>query len=276
MFRFLKLLIIGLLIFYPYRVALGSEQIPLYLPYQSSQFPELSVRFDAALAAAGLTQFVTVTTDYWHPYQQGIRQGRTGVYLAAPHFVAWAHHQHNFIPFLRLSSPLQYVIATRHEDSQYFELRDLAEKNVCSTRAVNLDFLLVKAAFHGVLKPANNKFVNSVASAMEYDNQNCAAFVVSEQAFKAFNAEDPQRFIRLYQGPEYQNYAFIVHPEVPRQLALKLKKFLRTSTAMEVIAPVLSQFASKPELVPVKRKDYPGTYAEILKPYWQSNQPQSR
>lgn len=271
MFRLLKLLLVGLLLLAPHRIPLGAEQIPLYLPYQSSQFPELSVRFDAALNAAGLGQFVTVTTDYWHPYQQGIRQGRPGVYLAAPHFVAWAHHRHRFIPFLRLSTPLQYVIATRHDDAQYFELRDLAEQNVCSTRAVNLDFLLVKDAFKDTLKPAANRIVNSVASAMQYDNQNCAAFVVSEQAFKAFNAEDPQRFIRLYQGPEYRNYAFVAHPDIPRESAIQLKNFLRSAQAMAILTPVLSQFATKPKLIPVKRRDYPKTYLETLKPYWHAD-----
>lgn len=269
-FRFLRLLLVGLLLLTPSRTVLGSGQIPLYLPYQSSQFPELSVRLDAALSAAGLAQFFTVTTDYWHPYQQGIRQGRPGVYLAAPHFVAWAHHRHQFIPFLKLSSPLQYVIATRHDDAQYFELRDLAEQNVCSTRAMNLDFLLVKDAFQDTLKPAINKIVNSVSSAMEYDNQNCAAFAVSEQTFKAFNTEDPQRFIRLYQGPEYRNYAFMVHPGVPRESAIQLKNFLRSPTALDVLAPVLSEFATQPKLVPVKRRDYPASYLEALKPYWQA------
>jgi hypothetical protein len=252
------------------RTANASEQLPFYLPYQSSQFPELALKFDALLVKSGLAEFTTVTTDYWHPYQQGIRQGRIGVYLAAPHFVAWAHHQHNFIPFLKLSSPLQYVIATRHDDAQYFELRDLAEQNICSTNAVNLDFLLVKTAFQNSLKPANNKIVNSVASAIQYDNQNCAAFVISEQAFKTFNAKDPQRFIRLHQGPKYQNYAFVAHPDIPRDTAIQLKRFLRSEAALEVLGPVLSQFATNPKLIPVKRKDYPKHYVEVLNPYWKA------
>ncbi|RBP49634.1 phosphate/phosphite/phosphonate ABC transporter substrate-binding protein [Arenicella xantha] len=245
-----------------------TTDIPLYLPYQSSQYPELALKLDSALAEAGLGQFKTVTTDYWHPYQQGIRQGRIGVYLAAPHYTAWALHKHRFIPFLRLPNSLQYVIATRHADSQYFEVNDLAGQNICSQRAVNLDFLLVQQAFDQPLKTASNKFVNSVASAMQYDNQNCAAFAVTEHTFKRFNTAEPDRFIRLLQGPEYRNYAFIAHPDIARDTAIKLKRFLRSATAITILTPLLKQFSSSPSLLPVRRADYPKSYLSILAPYW--------
>jgi len=64
------------------------SELQLYLPYHSSQFPELAQKLDAALQRAGLNNIRTQSSDYWHPYQQGIRQGRVGVYLAPPHFVA--------------------------------------------------------------------------------------------------------------------------------------------------------------------------------------------
>lgn len=245
-----------------------TDTIPLYLPYQSSQYPELALKLDAALSTAGLAQFKTTTTDYWHPYQQGLRQGRIGVYLAAPHFTAWALYKHKFIPFLRLPNSLQYVIATRHNDSQYFEINDLAEKSICSQRALNLDFLLIKDAFAQPLKAAQNRYVNSVASAMQYDNQNCAGFAVNEHTFRRFNAAEPDRFIRLFQGPEYKNYAFSVHPSVPRTTAIKLKKFLRSRAATSILEPLLKQYSSTNTLLPVRRNDYPESYLRVLEPYW--------
>lgn len=245
-----------------------SQEIALYLPYHSSQFPELAMKLDAALNRAELAQIKTKSTDYWHPYQQGLRQGRTGIYLAAPHFTAWAINKHKFAPLLRLPDRLKYVIASRSDDAHLFEVNDLAGRSVCSQNSVNLDFMLVRTAFGNSFLAAQNKVVNSVARAMQYDNQNCDAFSVSEHLFKRFNLESPYRFIRLQQGNEYNNYAFVAHPGITKNLRMSLKKFLRSPDAQTVLKPLLKQFSNKTNLVPIKPTDYPNTYLKPLELYW--------
>jgi len=247
----------------------GAEKVPFYLPYHSSQHPELAKKFDAALAQAGLGDYQTVTTDYWHPYQQGIRQGRVGVYLTAPHFAAWAIRKHKFTPILRLSEPLKYVVAARRDDSQYFEINDLADKAICSQRAVNLDFLLVRTAFGNSFRSAENKIVNSVASAMRYDNQNCDAFSVSEHVFKQFNLKFPDRFIRLQQGPKFNNYAFVLHPQITGDNAARLTKFLTRRKTQKLLRPLFRHFSEKPVLLSIRPQDYPAEYLKPLELYWQ-------
>lgn len=240
----------------------------LFLPYHSSQFPQLGLKLNAALAQAGLSEIKTQSTDHWHPYQQGIRKGRVGIYLAPPHFTAWAIRKHKFKPILRLPDKLKYVIASRSADAHLFEMNDLADKHVCSQNAVNLDFMLVRTSFGTSFLAAENKVVNSVASAMQYDNQNCDAFSVSEHLFKEFNLKTPYRFIRLQQGNEYNNYAFIAHPDIGNNTLKKLQKFLRGKESQAVLEPLLKQFSKSTRLTSVKSSDYPKSYLEPLDLYW--------
>jgi hypothetical protein len=228
----------------------------------------LAAQLNQALQQAGLGHFKVVTADYWHPYQQGIRQGRPGLYLAAPHFVAWAIQKHQFKPVLRLPNKLRYVIAARRNDTQYFEINDLANQPVCSQRAVNLDFLLVRGSFNNSWLAAQNRIVNSVASAVEYDNQNCAAFSMSEHLFKEVNKQTPDRLIRLQQGPEFNNYAFIIHSGASNQNIQRIKSFLRSQSAQTLLRPLLSEYSNESTLLPIRAKDYPKSYLKILEPYW--------
>jgi len=248
--------------------AQGKPSLPLYLPYHSSHFPELALKLRAALTRAGLSQIEVKSTDYWHPYQQGIRRGRHGIYLAPPHFTAWAINEHKFIPLLRLPDRLKYVIASRSADAHLFEVSDLAGKSVCSQNAVNLDFMLVRTSFGSSLFAAKNKVVNSVASAMLNDDKDCDAFSISEHLFKEFNLKSPYRFIRLQQSFEYNNYAFIAHPDVDVERRKKLRKFLRSAEAQTVLKTLLKQFSNKTVLVPITSTDYPISYLKPLELYW--------
>ena len=250
------------------QTAESKTRIPFFLPYHSTQYPEMAVQLNRALEQAGLGRFEATTADYWHPYQQGIRQGRPGLYLAAPHFAAWVMNKHQFKPVLRLPDKLRYVIAARRRDTQYFEINDLANQAVCSQRAVNLDFLLVRSAFGDSWRAAHNKTVNSVSSAMQYDNENCAAFSVSEHLFKQFNRQTPDRFIRLQQGPEFNNYVFVVHPQINDAQIKSIKSFLRSREAQSILRPLLDEYSAEDVLLPVKAEDYPESYLSTLAPYW--------
>ncbi len=244
------------------------QKLPLYLPYSSSALPELATELDNSLNKAGIDYLKIHTADYWHPYQQGLRRGRLGIYFAAPHFVSWAIHKHQFTPFLRLTEPLKYVIAARREDAHIFEVNDLADRSICAQKAVNLDFLLATSALDNTLLSAHNKSVNSVPDAMKYDNQNCHAFAVSDHILRQFNLDSPERFIRLKQGSEYTNYAFVAHPSVPQSQLEQLTALLQTKEIRMILAPLTKQYSSKTKLVPTQKDDYPFDFTKPLKIYW--------
>lgn len=246
----------------------SSNKLPLYLPYSASALPELAKKLEKSLGEAGIDYIEIHTADYWHPYQQGLRRGRLGVYLAAPHFASWAIHKHQFTPILRLAGPLKYVIAARRDDANIFEVNDLANKAICAQKAVNLDFLLVSTALDNTLLSANNKSVNSVPDAMKYDNQNCHAFAVSDHILRQFNLDSPGRFIRLQQGDEYSNYAFIAHSDVPKSRLGQLKSLLQTTEFGVILAPLIEQYSSKTKLLPATREDYPLEFTTPLQIYW--------
>jgi len=211
---------------------------PFYLPFSAEEFPNLASELQTALNEAGLSNFKVNTTDYWHPYQQGLRQGRQGVYFAAPHFSAWAITQNKFVPILRLKGKLQYVIAARRADSHIFEVNDLAGKTVCTQRAPNLDFLLSRTALKKALILARSKSVSSVPLAMRSNNTACQAFSVSEHIFNRFNKAQPFRFIRLSQSKASSNYSFIIDRKTALSQAPALKKFLRSRDALSILHPL--------------------------------------
>jgi len=240
-----------------------SVSIPLYLPYSSSALPNLQKELDTLLQRADSNRFKVQSADYWHPYQQGLRHGRVGVYLAAPHFASWAIHKHQFVPI-----SLKFVIAARKDDARFFEINDLANHSICAQKAVNLDFLLVKSALSNPLLSANNKSVNSVSDAMKYDNENCHAFAVSDHLFQKFNLESPDRFIRLQQGQQFNNYVFIAHPEVSQDHIERLTVALKSEEVRHSLAPLYEEFSTQTKLIPAAISEYPLTYTSALKAYW--------
>jgi len=245
-----------------------ANSIPFYLPLSSEQFPTISDDLENALHEAGLSQFKVTTTDYWHPYQQGLRRGRRGVYFAAPHFSAWAIDKYKFVPILRLRNKLQYVIVARRTDSHIFEVNDLAGKTVCTGQAPNLDFLLSRTALRKAVILARTKPVKSVPQAMRSDDQNCQAFSVSRHIFDAFIKTEPFRFIRLQQSDATLNYGFIVNRQTALDHGIKLRKFLRSARAKSVLKPMYDLYSDKTILVGAKTRDYSSNdYAPLLD-YW--------
>ena len=120
---------------HPLKVAAQLEQaqsIPFYLPIESDELQQGVSQLGAALSAEGLNHITPVAVKYWNSYQQSIRHGKRGIYLAAPHYSAWAVVKHNFVPVLRIAEPLKYVIAARRGDSHLFEINDAQSIGVCS------------------------------------------------------------------------------------------------------------------------------------------------
>ena len=243
------------------------NKIPVYLPISGSDYPNIKHHLDAALFEHGLGQFSTQTTDYWHAYQQGIKQGRPGIYLAAPHFVAWASYQHNFTAILKLESKIQYVLAVRSKDINLFEVDDLNNRSVCTQAGLNLDTILLNKAFTNPLYSAHNKAVSDVAKEIVADNKECHAFTVANHLFLKHNLAHPESLIRLQQGQAWPPYAWIIHPQLePQKQAIS--NFFQSEKTREILNPVLQRFSEGQRLLSVKERDYPKSLIDELSNYW--------
>jgi len=249
--------------------SIAAEKLAFYLPLHSSQHPKLVSELEHALQISGLDNLKVRTADYWQGYQQGIRLGRKGVYFAAPHFAAWSINQHDFAPIVRLDEPLKYVIAIRRKNSQYFEINDLARQKVCSERALNLDYLLVNTGFDNPVLSANTVAVWSVMDEIVDQNTDCVAFAISDHAFNRLEKNKPREFIRLQQGPRFNNYTFVAHPNLNTALINKLRAFLLREDIQALMQPLFRPITTKAKLVNAYRRDYPLNYLTQLAPYWQ-------
>ncbi len=248
-----------------------SGSLPLYIPVSGEDFPNLSRDLNIALAQAGLSHYRAQTTDYWHQYQQGLRMGRKGIYLAAPHFASWAIHQHSFVPVLKLEDDISYVVAARRRDLSVFEMADLNGRNVCVQPGLNLDFLLISGAFTNPLHSARTRTFSNVAKLIEKEAainetpQECAAFATTNHVFQAYNKKYPERLIRLQQSINYPPYVWVAQPEV---VSAKLSQFLRSSEAVDILTPALKRFSNGDRLNPAAADDYPVNLSELLEPFW--------
>jgi hypothetical protein len=246
----------------------AQQEIPFYLPISKAQFPELISQLEIALSDAGLSHLKLATTDYWHPYQNGIRQGRLGIYLAAPHFTSWLIHKYDFKPKLKLAGPLRYVIAARRADTNIFEVNDLANKTVCIDATMNLSFLLVKELMpNSVLSPKTIR-VESVAEKMRLDDRRCDAFSLNEHLFLMLAADQPFKFISLKQSDEFSNYAYVVHPDVSQQTNAALTKLLTNNAVTKILRPMHQLLAAEPRIVRAKANHYPQLTMSPLQKYW--------
>lgn len=260
-----------LCVFTPGLAAQEDQEISFFLPINKNK--KLGKKFQAALLEYGLASVEVRFSDHWHRFQQGIRTGRKGIYLAAPHYAAWAINRHHFIPLIRLKEPLRYVIATKRANAQIFEINDLAKQTVCTQKPLNLDYLLINSAFGNELLSANTKTTKSVAHQMRADNTSCVAFAVSDHYVKQLELKRPNQFIRLHQGQIFNNYVFVIHPDINPDLRHKLRQFLNQTSTQQLLQPVLKLYATNTNLVNAKKEDYPSDYAKYLMPYWTSEKP---
>ena len=246
------------------------QDIKLYLPIGYEAFTTMIDSINLQMAGHGLSNIKIETTDYWHAFQQGLRAGRFGVYFAPPHFAAWAISRHGFKPLVRIPEPLSYVIAARSADRNLFEIGDLAGRKVCTSKPLNLDYLLIVNTFDVSIASAKIEIVDSVAAEMRNPMTRCEAFSLSNHLFDQFEIETPDRFIRLQQSSRYNNYALLVHPDVAENQAKALQQYFLQEQTQLLLAPMLKFFAKNAQLVRGSIDDYPPDYWQALTPYWMS------
>ena len=254
-------------------------EIPFYLPITQEQFPGLTDKLESALKMAShknakLSMLRLRTTDYWHPYQHGIRQGRPAIYFAAPHFASWLVNNHSFEPTLRLSGTIRYVIAVRRSDSHIFEVSDLANKTICTQETMSLSFLLAGgttgASKKRSLLPAKTLPVRSVVKEMQVNSERCDAFSLSEHVFRQFSAQLPFQFIRLQQSREFSNYSYLLHPSISPATKSALRAFLVSKKVAAILQPMYRLFAKQATILSGEPNHYPPSQMLLLQPYWGS------
>lgn len=272
----------------PITTAPSAPTIAVYLPTVEPQHADLInqlqslwknflLSHSASVVTATDIQFRWVSD--WHNYQQGVRLGRPGLYLTAPHFAAWLIHRHQFVPRMRLNSPISFVVAARRNDAQIFEINDLARRNVCAPQPLNLDYLLVNSAFDQPMLSAEIKIIRSVFSLMRkggggeasHGAVQCRGFALNHRQFAMLESQLPEHYIRLHQSREFSNYATVIDAQVnakyPR-LGNLFDTFLREEETQTVLAPVLAQLAEIPVWVDASKEDYPSSYFEPLQRFW--------
>ena len=111
---------------------------------------------------------------------------------------------------------------------------------------------------------------------MRKPQTDCDGFAVSDHFFNRLAVEIPDRYIRLQQSEEWNNYVLVAHPETPLQMQTELRRFLLRTETQTLLAPALDQYADQPQLIAVSKSDYPPRYFEQLKPYWQTNKSKRR
>jgi hypothetical protein len=246
----------------------AKEDIRVYLSTNSQTNPDLQSALQLELNKAGLSHLKVSNTDFWHPFIQGIRQGRTGIYFAAPHFSAWAVTQHQFVPLLKLSGSLQYVLLSRQNDIDIFEVNDLARKRICASKAPNLDFILANSALTSSLNSPLIISKKSAATAMLNDDKDCDAFVVSEHIFTRHALKNPYRFVRLQQNKKQLNHAFISSPDIDTDTLTAFKKVMLSKTVATLLEPLYSEYSSKPILISASDDDFAKTQNDYLNKIW--------
>lgn len=240
-----------------------SQEISLYLPL-SDKDSLLSSDLETFLSQQKLAKIKVKTIDHWHQFQQNIRHGKNGIYFVPPHFAAWAIHNHNFKPLVRIAEPLSYVITTQKNNSEIFELSDLQDKTICVDQPLNLNYLLINNAFHKRSISPKLVFTKPFEQIQDGNNLNCDAYSVSNHALDL----KQNNFIRLYQSPNYNNYVLVSYPKVSNQTLQKLQNLFVSKVTIDLLKPMLQKFAANPVLIKAQIRDYPVHYAFLLKPYW--------
>lgn len=247
-----------------------NEPLTLYLPAINQQDKDLAKKLETEFRRQGLELLQVRGTAFWHPYQNGIRTGKKGIYFAQPHLAAWAISQHEFEPIFRLHGRLNFVLATNKANTTLFELEDLNGKKICHESGLNLGRLWLEDVLGEYLVAANRQEVanveNTIGSAIE--SKDCDAFVLENRAYERANNASRGKFIRLAQSPFYNHSAFVAHPTLTHREKSKLIKALKSTPIKLLLQPYLLNLSKWENLIEVNEGDYTVNNANILKTYW--------
>lgn len=249
-------------------ISVAQTKVELILPIASKGQTGFKQRLQSELENHNLASVTIDFADHWHDYQQGLRLGQPAIYFAAPHFSAWAIDRHGFHPILRIAEPLSYVVSANKAHTNIFELRDLINKQVCSMQPLGLDYLSLTEAFSNKYGSVDHYFIENVKAEMVATHSDCDAFVISNHQLQSIAENGNNNYIRLYQSQNSNNYAFIAHPNVDKELVARLSLFLIQPSIRPLLLPLLQNYANDTTLIPALEQDYPDDYTSELSRYW--------
>lgn len=264
---FANSILIACLSINPSIVTANSEAIELYFPVSSNNMTALSSELRAALEKNGLPEVSIKFADIWHNYQQNIKNGRIGIYFAAPHFSAWAINKHGFLPIARINESSSHVIVAKQSRTDLFELNDLVGHTVCTDKPLNLNYLLTGKLFNKKIA-VNTVFITDISTEMRANQSNCDGFALSNHLLVKLITEGVDDYIRLHQSQNQHNYAFVGHPKLDLRKLRRLRTFLLQPDTQEILLPITQLYAKNTQLVKSKKRDYPISYIQDLAPYW--------
>ena len=247
----------------------NKQKLYLYLPIGPDDLRQESDILQNDLKNNDFSHIEIQFAEYWHEYQQNIKNGRLGLYLAPPHFASWAINKHNFIPLMRVAEPLSFVIAAKKSQPEIFELNDLIDRTVCSQPPLNLDYLLSIEAFAKLLGSSNNKFIKHVDLEMQTQQSDCYGYIISNHIVRRFQLAGNDDYIRLYQGKTYNNYVLIAHPEINTKMLERFKHYLIQADTQKLLKPIFNLYANDTKLISSQKEDYPISYIGPLNLHWQ-------
>lgn len=248
----------------------SNEPLTLYLPSINQSEANLAKRIEAEFRNQGLRLFRVRGTRFWHPFQNGIRSGKKGIYFAQPHMAAWAISKHNFEPVFRLHGRLNFVLAATKTNTKLFELEDLNGEVICHESGLNLGKLWLEQVLGEYQIAANRREVTNVELATQdtEESQKCDAFVLENLAYERANKAARGKYIRLAQSRFYKHNVFIAHPELTSHEKLTFKKALKSAEMKELLKPYLLTLSKWDNLVEVSEEDYSKEESSLLEPYW--------
>ena len=246
----------------------AQQQVTLFLPISSADQSEFTQELKAALDQQGLRNTTLQFADHWHDYQQGLREGKAGIYFAAPHFSAWAINRHEFKPLVKIAAPLSYVISAKYSNTKIFEITDLIRQQVCSTQPLELDYIFLTETFENQFASFDHQFVPAVYDEMNTKESDCDGFVISDHFLQRMIKNGNREYTRLHQSETYNNYSFIAHPYIDTVFLEKLTAFLIDKDNQALLQPILERYANDSKLIQATTLDYPIEYLDSLKSYW--------
>lgn len=247
--------------------SLAQEKHKFFIPFDRADFPSEVNSLETLLEESNIE---IQGSDYWHPYQRGVRQGAKGLYLVAPHFASWLIHYHQFSVVTQLNQSIQYVVAVRKRDIHIFEIDDLDQKEICTQRALNIDFLLLRSIFSNPLLAADHIAVSDVLKEMQSANSECQGFILPNHLFKQ-HVEEKLGFIRLHQGQVWPAYAVVAHPDMSETDINSLRSLLLNMEAIKPLEQMLNRLSLNPRFVRASGADYPESLADGLLFNWQKS-----
>ena len=249
--------------------AQSNSPVTLYFPGINKQNPKLSKQIEEALAKQAVDFLSVKGTEFWHPYQNGIRTGKVGIYFAQPHMAAWLITRHNFSPIYRLHGNTNYALAVAKAHTSIFELLDLNGKRVCHEPGLNLGTIWLNQLLGENQIAANTIEVPHIETYMLTQNtKNCDSFIVEATAYNRVEKETRNKYIRLAQSSIYKHYALLAHPSIAKPNLDKLATALKKKELQTLLRPYFSDLSKWDNLIPIDKTDYSPSDIELLAPYW--------